>query len=135
MSVGVKDRRHYGVLVREEVVAVTPEQAGEWLTTPPPPPVMWSRGSSLNEKSRRFAALMEAGEWEVERAVEPVMISEDHGYVLGGHHRLTAVTLLDRPQRLRVRFYQRPDGWENYGQQRMRIEAETGKPWDGREES
>lgn len=109
---------------------VTPERAAEWLNTRPPPPIMWSRGASLNDKARRFAEVMRAGEWEINRPVEPVSISLDHNYILGGHHRLTAVTLLGQPQRLRIRFYHKPDGWENYGAQRMRIEAETGQTWD-----
>jgi hypothetical protein len=108
----VKDRRHYGELVKDTVMEVTPEQAGAWLHTRPPPPIMWSRGSANNEKARRLADAMAAGEWDVDRPVEPVIISKDHGYILGGHHRLTAVTLLGRPQALRVQFYSKPAGWD-----------------------
>lgn len=115
-----KDRRHYGELVRDAVVDVTPEQAGVWLNTRPPAPIMWSRGAANNEKARRYADIMLAGEWEPEREWdeannrwnEPVMISEDHGYILGGHHRLTAVTMIGRPQALRVQFYHKPKGWD-----------------------
>lgn len=126
-----KDRSHYGLLDDEVVMEVTPEQAAEWLNTRPPPPVMWSRGSANNEKSRRLAEAMLAGEWDVDRPVEPVAIWADHGCILGGHHRLTAVTLTGRPQRLRIRFYSKPQGHESYGAKRMRIEAETGRTWDG----
>ena len=117
---GVKDRSHYGLLVRDEVVAVTPAQARIWLTTRPPAPLMWSRGAANNEKAQRLAAVMANGEWDNDWGadpitglpVEPVMISEDHGYILGGHHRLTAVSLLDRPQDLRVLFWSKPRGWD-----------------------
>ena len=126
-----KDRTHYGHMAREVVLDVTPEQAAGWLATRPPPPLMWSRGSANNEKSARYAAAMAKGEWDVNRPVEPVAIWEDHGCILGGHHRLTAVTLLGRPQALRIRFYTKPEGWESYPARRMRIERETGRTWDG----
>ena len=108
----MKDRRHYGHLVKDEVVLVTPEQADEWLRTRPPPPIMWSRKAQVNEKSTRFAEAMAAGEWDNDRDVEPVMISADHNFILGGHHRLTAVTQIDRPQELRIQFYTKPKGWD-----------------------
>lgn len=127
----MKDRTHYGLMDSEVVMEVTPEQAAEWINTRPPPPAMWTRGAANREKAQGLADAMAAGEWEVDRPVEPVSISLDHNYVLGGHHRLTAVTLLGRPQELRVRFYTRPQGWESYGAQRMRIERETGRTWDG----
>lgn len=132
----MKDRRHYGLLTEETVVEVTPEQAGAWLNTRPPAPVMWSRGASNNEKSQRLADLMRAGEWDNDREWdeannrpnEPVMINADHGYVLGGHHRLTAVTLLGRPQELRVRFYTKPEGWDKRLSAQREAEAQDGGP-------
>jgi hypothetical protein len=113
-----KDRSHYGELKEEVVIEVTPERAGAWLSTRPPPPLMWSRGGANNEKAARYAAAMLAGEWDNDmtwdegnnRPTEPVMINADHGYILGGHHRLTAVTKIGRPQALRVRFYTKPPG-------------------------
>lgn len=116
----MKDRSHYGLLVRDEVLEVTPEQAGAWLNTRPPPPLMWTRGAANNEKSVRLSGEMKAGRWdndrgwdvENNRSNEPVMIWEDHGCVLGGHHRLTAVSMLDRPQSLRVLFWTKPKGWD-----------------------
>lgn len=128
----MKDRTHYGLMDEEVVMEVTPEQAVEWLNARPPAPIMWSRGSANNEKARRYADAMEAGEWDVDRPVEPVAIWTDHNCILGGHHRLTAVTMIGRPQALRIRFYHKPQGWESYGAQRMRIERETGRTWDGR---
>ena len=117
---GIKDRSHYGLLVRDVVMDVTPEQARVWLHTRPPAPIMWSRGSATNEKARRLADVMASGAWDNDRGVdpvtglpvEPVMISEDHGYILGGHHRLTAVSLLDHPLELRVLFWSKPEGWD-----------------------
>lgn len=108
----VKDRRHYGELVKDAVIEVTPEQAGAWLTTRPPPPVMWSRDVPDNEKSHRLAKLMLAGEWDNDMPVEPIMVSGDYGHVLGGHHRLSAVTHTGKPQMLRVQFYSKPPGWD-----------------------
>lgn len=108
----MKDRRHYGLLVKDEVMLVTPEQADEWLRTRPPAPIMWSRKASVNEKSTRFAEAMAAGEWDNDREVEPVMISADHNFILGGHHRLTAVTQIGRAQELRIQFYTKPKGWD-----------------------
>ena len=117
---GIKDRSHYGVLVRDEVLVVTPEQAAQWLATRPPAPIMWSRGSANNQKAQRLAELMAAGAWDNDRGVdpvtglpvEPVMLSADHGFILGGHHRVTAVTLLRRPLPLRVLFWSKPLGWD-----------------------
>lgn len=117
---GLKDRSHYGILVRDVVVAVTPEQARTWLNTKPPAPTMWTRGAANNEKSHRLAAVMAAGEWDNDRGVdpitglpvEPVMIWEEYGCVLGGHHRTTAVTILGRPIDLRVLFWSKPKGWD-----------------------
>ena len=108
------------MLVRDVVMTVTPEQARTWLTTRPPAPIMWSRGSANNEKARGLAAVMERGEWDNDRGtdpvtglpVEPVMISDDHGFILGGHHRTTAVTLLGRPLAMRVLFWSKPAGWD-----------------------
>lgn len=107
-----KDRSHYGRLVRDEILMVEPSQAAKWLQTRPPSPIMWTRGAANNEKSRRFAEIMQAGEWDNDLPCEPVMIWEDHGCVLGGHHRLTAVSMLDRPQELRVLFWTKPSGWD-----------------------
>ena len=111
----MKDRSHYGRLDKEAVVTVTPEQAGGWLTTRPPAPIMWSRDFPDNEKSHRLADAMVAGEWEVDRPVEPVIISFEAGspgYCRGGHHRLAAVTHTGKPQDLRIQFYSKPDGWD-----------------------
>lgn len=91
---------------------VSPEQASGWLSTRPPAPVMWSRGAANNEKAARFAALMLAGEWDNDKPVEPVQINVDHGFVLGGHHRLTAVTQIGRPEDLRILFWSKPKGWD-----------------------
>jgi hypothetical protein len=107
-----KDRRHYGVCSQDVVMEVTPVQAATWLHSRPPAPYMWSRGAANNERARRYAEAMAAGAWEVDRPVEPVAIWEDHQCILGGHHRLTAVTMIGRPQALRVRFYHKPHGWD-----------------------
>lgn len=107
-----KDRSHYGRLLRDEILMLAPEQAAKWLNTRPPAPIMWTRGAANNEKAARFAEIMRAGEWDNDRPVEPVMIWEEHGCVLGGHHRLTAVSMLDRPQELRVLFWSKPKGWD-----------------------
>jgi hypothetical protein len=108
----MKDRRHYGTLVQDSVIEVTPEQAGTWLTARPPAPIMWSRDVPDNEKSHRLAAAMLAGEWDNTLPVEPVMVSADHGHVLGGHHRLSAVMHTEKPQDIRVQFYSKPPGWD-----------------------
>jgi hypothetical protein len=134
----VKDRRHYGLLVREVVMDVTPEQAGAWLNTRPPAPVMWSRGVANNEKAHRLAEEMRAGRWDNDREWdggnnrpnEPVMISEDHGYILGGHHRLTAVTILGKAQALRIRFYSKPAGYD--AELRRIMESEMVEPKEAR---
>jgi hypothetical protein len=108
----MKDRSHYGFLVEDRIAAVTPEQARAWLGARPPAPIMWSRNGANQEKSACFAALMQAGMWNNDLPVEPVMINAEHGYILGGHHRLTAVTLLGRPQELRVMKWSKPHGWD-----------------------
>lgn len=107
-----KDRSHYGRLLRDEVLNLAPEQAARWLNTRPPAPIMWTRGAANNEKARKFSEIMRAGLWDNDLPCEPVMIWEDHGCVLGGHHRLTAVSMLDRPQELRVLFWTKPKGWD-----------------------
>lgn len=117
----MKDRSHYGVLVRDEILMVTPEQAATWLDTRPPPPIMWSRGGATGAKAHRYAEDMRAERWDHEKTSEPVMISEDHGYILGGHHRCKAVTLLGRPQELKVQFWSKPKGWDR--QKRAEREA------------
>lgn len=122
----MKDRSHYGLLVRDVVLDVTPEQAGVWLNTRPPAPIMWSRGAANNEKAERLAGLMRLGEWDNDLPVEPVMISENHGFILGGHHRLTAVTKLGRPLALRVLFWEKPKGWDKLsGDERRELQKPT----------
>lgn len=121
-----KDRSHYGRLLRDEILLLAPEQAARWLNTKPPPPIMWTRGAANNEKSARFAEIMRRGEWDNDLPCEPVMIWEDHQCVLGGHHRLTAVSMLDRPQELRVLFWTKPKGWDR--QRRENPEATTFVP-------
>lgn len=113
----MKDRSHYGLMNDEGVMVVTPEQAETWLITRPPAPIMWSRDVPDNEKSHRLAAAMEAGEWDVDRPVEPVIIAKETTvckaeYCRGGHHRLAAVMHTGKPQRLRVQFYSKPDGYD-----------------------
>jgi hypothetical protein len=118
----MKDRTHYGLLDQEVVLDVTPEMAAGWLNARPPAPIMWSRGAANNEKARKYADAMEAGEWDVDRPVEPIAIWTNHGCILGGHHRLTAVTMTGKTQRLRIRFYTKPSGYDLEYRQRMQAE-------------
>lgn len=123
-----KDCSHHGMLVRDAVVELTPEQAEAWLTTPPPPPAMWTKKAANDEKAQRLARLMESGVWdndwgvdpETGIPVEPVMVAIDHGCVLHGHHRLTAITMIGHPVALRVLFWSKPKGWDRLEREEQR---------------
>lgn len=91
---------------------VTPEQAGVWLSTRPPAPIMWTPDIPADEKAHRFAGLMADGKWNNDLPVEPILISADNDYVLGGHHRLNAIRITGKPQEVRVRFFTKPKGWD-----------------------